>query len=118
MIAVNIMTAVIILTAITLPIFHTQYIMPSFEKSILDNAEDEAGRVAEYIKHAIFQEHGDNQITLQQQFSVDIFEMTEENSLYLTEVIQDFKLKVLNDLSEVKRVFLRHFEDVHTKLLL
>lgn len=89
---VMLMQAIIILTAVALPIFHSQYIAPSFQNSLLDSAKDEAERVAEYIKHAIFQEHGESQISLQQQFDVDVFQMSETNSLYLKEVIQDLKL--------------------------
>ncbi|MBD5770068.1 GGDEF domain-containing protein [Marinomonas colpomeniae] len=104
-IIIRLMQATVIFIAIVFPILHQQYISPSFEKIILQSAENDAERVTKYITHAIFLKNKET-TSLTEKFKSDEFNITPEEREFLNDAVHYFelwKIKFFN--SEGKVIF-------------
>ena len=89
---VILMQSLVISLAVGLPWLQSHYINPMFEQIMLQGSEEEAERVANYVRHAVLEQYGYVHTPLSEQFDVDVFKIKGITLRYLNQVINDFSI--------------------------
>lgn len=83
---------IVIVIAVGLPWLQKAYMAPKVEKLLIQNAENEAVRVARHIKYVVLLNAKQNNISFSQQLNSNNFDLSPEVQRYLKQAITDFNL--------------------------
>lgn len=109
---VKLLQAIIILTAIALPLFQYSYINPAFEDLLIQNSEEEALHVAHRLQRYVIEDAANQNAIIPDTLEA-YFQLTANIENYLSTAMLDFdlwKIKIFNQLGEV--IYSSDIEDI------